>query len=153
MVWNGMKPIWKTMPKMWASKSLDSPFCAYSVDLVYENNWRSVFLSHSEELSHKFGTIAQVFLNKLWAHHSQEGGRRLVRHCFCQKSLACTPRICNVNILRNRLRKPSHECDIGLRPIRLTCSWCTVQNDPFGWLYSHLFIILWMCEGKLHRLL
>lgn len=34
-----------------------------------------------------------------------------------------------------------------------TCARWSIQDDTFGWLDSHFFIILWMCERQLHRLL
>lgn len=35
----------------------------------------------------------------------------------------------------------------------LASAWWTIKDDTFGWLNPHLFIILWMCERQLDRLL
>lgn len=34
-----------------------------------------------------------------------------------------------------------------------TCARWSIQDDTFGRLDPHFFIILWMCERQLHRLL
>lgn len=34
-----------------------------------------------------------------------------------------------------------------------TCTRWSIQDDTFRWLDPHFFIILWMCERQLHRLL
>lgn len=66
-------------------RSAAVPLGPDGVDLVDENDGGCVFLSHSEKLTHQFGSVAQVLLDQLRTHHTQERRWRLIGYCFGQK--------------------------------------------------------------------
>ncbi|GIX62960.1 uncharacterized protein BcabD6B2_23950 [Babesia caballi] len=61
------------------------PLRANGVDFVDEDDGRGVLLSDPEHLAHQLRPLAQVLLDQLRAHNTQERGRRLVRHRLGQQ--------------------------------------------------------------------
>ena len=61
------------------------PFGSNGINFVDEDNGRRIFLSHTEELSHKLGPVSEVFLNQLRTNDAQEGGRGLVCDSLCEQ--------------------------------------------------------------------
>lgn len=64
------------------------PLCPDGVDLVDEDDGGRVLLGHPEQLSDQLGPVAQVLLDQLGAHHTQERGRRLVGHGLGEQRLS-----------------------------------------------------------------
>lgn len=68
------------------------PLRSYGIDLINEDNRRSMLFCYSEQLPDQLWSVTKILLNQLWANNSQKCCRCLIGHGLSQQSLSSAGR-------------------------------------------------------------